>query len=106
MISLIYTDTHSNTRDRSPPDGYRVIRIDFGADGQPTSSPLAGVPIMANPDNTRCPGGCFRPTGLAFDHSGRLFMSSDSTGEIYLILRLPGVERGLPGCTPRAGAQG
>jgi hypothetical protein len=87
-------------RDRSPPDGYRVIRIDFGADSQPTSSPLAGTQIMANPDNTQCPNSCFRPTGLALDSKGRLFMSSDATGEIYLIMRLPGAAQTLPGCTP------
>lgn len=63
------------------------MRIDFGADGQPTSSPLAGTQIMANLDNTQCPGGCFRPTGLAFDSEGRLFMSSVATGEIYLLMQ-------------------
>ncbi|OIW31715.1 NHL repeat-containing protein [Coniochaeta ligniaria NRRL 30616] len=103
--SLAFVSLHGSW-DRSPPDGYRVMRIDFGADGQPASSPLAGVQIMANPDNTKCPGGCFRPTGLAVDSKGRLFMSSDSTGEIYLIMHLPGASRSFPGCTPRSGAQG
>ncbi|KAB5572764.1 hypothetical protein GE09DRAFT_683719 [Coniochaeta sp. 2T2.1] len=92
--------------DRTPPDGYRVIRIDFGPDGQPTSMPLAGVNIMANPDNTKCPGGCFRPTGLAIDKKGRVFMSSDATGEIYMIKKLIDVEHSDPGCTPRDGNHG
>jgi hypothetical protein len=33
---------------------------------------------------------CFRPTGIAFDSKGRLFMASDSTGEIYVITRTDG----------------
>jgi hypothetical protein len=41
---------------------------------------------MWNPDVTRCTGdgpslssGCFRPAGLLFDDSGRLYMTSDVT---------------------------
>jgi hypothetical protein len=30
---------------------------------------------------------CFRPVGVAFDTKGRLYMSSDSTGEVYVIER-------------------
>jgi len=30
---------------------------------------------------------CFRPTGLAFDAKGRLYMASDATGEIWVIGR-------------------
>jgi hypothetical protein len=33
---------------------------------------------------------CFRPTGIAFDSKGRLFMASDSSGEIYVITRTDG----------------
>ena len=33
---------------------------------------------------------CFRPVGVAFDAKGRLYMSSDSTGEIYVIEREDG----------------
>ena len=101
-----HTDADLFNRDRSPPDGYRLIRIDFGADGQPTTRPVAGTDIMTNPDNTQCPGNCFRPTGLAIDGKGRLFMSSDATGEVYLVMRLPGVSHSFPGCTPKRGAQG
>jgi hypothetical protein len=43
-----------------------------------------------NPDNSACPDGCFRPVGLAWDSNGRLFMSSDATGEIYMIIRSDG----------------
>ncbi len=39
---------------------------------------------------TACPQGCFRPVGLAWDKEGRLFMSSDATGEIYVVTKEDG----------------
>ena len=68
-------------------DGYRLSKVDF-ANGEPVSGSddaEAEVPLMWNADNSRCPSGCFRPTGLTFDKSGRLFMTSDSTGELYVL---------------------
>jgi hypothetical protein len=50
------------------------------------SSTNAEQQLMWNPDNAVCPGQCFRPVGLAFDGpSQRLFMTSDSTGELFLV---------------------
>ena len=72
---------------RQPPDGYRVMRVDF-KNGKPVAGPdskSAEIPVMENPNTGSCPGQCFRPVGLAFDKKGRLFMSSDSSGEIYTI---------------------
>ncbi|KAI5919569.1 hypothetical protein F4810DRAFT_495668 [Camillea tinctor] len=72
---------------RSPPDGFRLGKIDF-ADGQPVaevSDTDAVTYIVQNVDATQCPNGCFRPVGLAFDKKGRLFMTSDYTGELYVI---------------------
>ncbi|KAJ6256323.1 hypothetical protein Dda_8821 [Drechslerella dactyloides] len=77
---------------RSPPDGYRVSMIPFSGN-QPiaaSNSMAAAVNIMTNPNNGACPGQCFRPVGLAFDRNGRLFVSSDSTGEIYMIEKIGG----------------
>lgn len=45
---------------------------------------------MGNADLARCPDGCFRPVGLAWDGKGRLWMSSDSTGEVYVVTRSDG----------------
>lgn len=46
---------------------------------------------MVNADVTTCYNDdCFRPVGLAWDKKGRLFMSSDQTGEIYVITRTDG----------------
>ena len=42
---------------------------------------------MANADNSKCPDQCFRPVGLAIDSKDRVFMSSDSTGEIYVLAK-------------------
>ena len=41
--------------------------------------------VVQNPDLSQCPNNCFRPVGLAFDSKGRLFMTSDATGELFVI---------------------
>lgn len=40
---------------------------------------------MWNADDARCPSECFRPVGLALDGKGRTFMTSDRSGELYVI---------------------
>ncbi|KAF0330174.1 L-sorbosone dehydrogenase [Colletotrichum sp. SAR11_59] len=73
---------------RQPPDGYRLSRVDFGADGQPTAASTsreAEVRVMWNSDQSVCPNGCFRPVGLAWDTKGRLFMVSDASNELFVI---------------------
>lgn len=65
---------------------------------------------MQNPNNNNCPSNCFRPTGLAWDprQSGRIFMSSDSTGELYVVTipnsgsNPPGTTTSSPGTTTSA----
>ena len=77
---------------RDDPIGYKVSVVDF-ADGEPVdgrNSTTAATDIVSNADESVCPDNCFRPVGLAWDDSGRLFMSSDSTGEIYVITREEG----------------
>jgi glucose/arabinose dehydrogenase len=76
------------SRNRNPADGYRVMRVDFGPDGQPVhpvTSKTAQIPVMENSNIGACPFNCFRPVGLAFDDKGRLYVSSDQSGEIYVI---------------------
>lgn len=75
---------------RAGPIGYKVSVVQFGEDGTPVDAPdsrTAAVDIVANIDNSVCPQDCFRPVAMAFDSEGRIFMTSDSTGEIYLITR-------------------
>ena len=92
--------------------------LEFDGNGSPraaSNSTTAAVDIVSNTDLSACPGSCFRPVGLAWDAQGRLFMSSDSTGEIYVITktdgsgidhvnRAPNGGSGTPGGTPTGGA--
>lgn len=75
---------------REEPVGYKVVSIDFSSSGQPSvdsASTSAANTILSNKDLSRCPDDCFRPVGLAWDKDGKLFMSSDSTGEIFVLHR-------------------
>ncbi|KAL8870133.1 MAG: hypothetical protein Q9174_003752 [Haloplaca sp. 1 TL-2023] len=69
--------------------GYKLSLIPF-ENGEPVAASdnkTATTDILSNADNSRCPRNCFRPVGIAFDQQGRLFMSSDATGEIYVVMR-------------------
>ncbi|KAL7622662.1 hypothetical protein AAE478_008176 [Parahypoxylon ruwenzoriense] len=85
--SAAYVAFHGSWN-RNPPDGFRLGKINF-ANGQPlgdvTSSVDAVEYILQNEDITKCPGACFRPVGLVFDKKGRLFMTSDESGELFVI---------------------
>ena len=79
------------SRDRSDPVGYKLSVLPFH-NGEPVAAPdnnTAITDILWNADNSLCPQNCFRPVGIAFDDKGRLFMSSDATGEIYVIEKNP-----------------
>ncbi|KAL8841663.1 MAG: hypothetical protein Q9176_003058 [Flavoplaca citrina] len=81
--------TFHGSWDRTSPVGYKLSVIPF-ANGEPVAAPdnkTAASDVFVNVDNSKCPRGCFRPVGIAFDRQGRLFMSSDSTGEIYVLVR-------------------
>ncbi len=71
--------------------GYKLSVIGFdGTTGDPVAksdSNVAATDILVNADNANCPKNCFRPVGVAFDSQGRLFMSSDASGEIYVVLK-------------------
>lgn len=82
--------TFHGSWDRSEPVGYRVSTVGFNDNGDPTepaNSTKAETPIVWNADNSKCPDDCFRPVAMAIDSSGRIFFSSDSTGEIYMITK-------------------
>ncbi|KAK7942884.1 uncharacterized protein PG986_011997 [Apiospora aurea] len=67
--------------------GYKLSAVAFsnGQPIEPPDSPKAVTSILSNADNGACPDGCFRPVGLALDGQGRVYMSSDSTGEIWVL---------------------
>jgi glucose/arabinose dehydrogenase len=88
----LYITLHGSWN-KEDPVGYSVSVIKFGADGQPieaSASTNALTPILSNSDTSGCPGFCFRPVGLAWDRNGRLYMTSDNTGEIYIITKSGG----------------
>ncbi|KAJ6601163.1 hypothetical protein DFH09DRAFT_1127031 [Mycena vulgaris] len=63
---------------RSPPTGYGVVHVPF-----PFYQDYSFVIQAAN--LTSCPGSCIRPVGLAFSVSGVLYVSSDSSGELFVV---------------------
>lgn len=72
---------------RNPPDGYRVMRVDF-KDGLPVASrdsKTASIPVLENSNTQSCPNSCIRPVGVDVDEKNRLFMTSDSSGEVWAI---------------------
>ena len=80
-------------RNREDPIGYKLSLVEFDGNGSPraaANSTTAAVDIVSNRDLSACPRNCFRPVGLAWDAQGRLYMSSDSTGEIYVITKTDG----------------
>lgn len=85
--------TFHGSWDSSPPVGYKLSVLSFadGAPTEPSDSSVAALDVVSNANVSACPGGCFRPAGLAWDGMGRLWMSSDATGEIYVVTREDGM---------------
>ncbi|RBR03348.1 hypothetical protein FVER53590_03838 [Fusarium verticillioides] len=73
---------------RAEAAGYSVGVNDF-KDGQPAlpaiKSRNATQPIIFNTRMHRCNGECFRPVSLAWDKKNRLFFSSDTTHEVFVL---------------------
>jgi len=84
--------TFHGSWNRDTPVGYALAVIPFesNAPAAASTSTNSTITILANPDLTQCPDSCIRPVGLAWDAKGRLFMSSDATGEIFVIARNDG----------------
>ena len=77
-------------RDRTLPSGYKLSTIAFNPKtGQPLAQPNnqnSYTDIFYNKDQSKCPNNCFRPVGMTFDSQGRLYVSSDASGEIYVLV--------------------
>lgn len=102
--------TFHGSWDREEAVGYKLSLVQF-ENGEPVAqldSTTAAIDIVANEDLTACPGNCLRPVAMAFDSQGRMFMSSDSTGEIYLVTRTSAdnatATEGLPSSTASGSA--
>lgn len=99
-FSTLYVTFHGSWN-RQPTTGFKVVAVPFtkGADGAykpvaPLSSNTGYTDVFSNPNVAACAGngpfmssGCFRPSGLAFDTTGRMFMTSDtsSEGELWVL---------------------
>lgn len=75
--------------DRDPPTGYKVVEVPFfrGRDGSygpaAQSNSTSGYrDIWWNTNVTQCSAtNCFRPAGIVFDPIGRMYVTSDASGE-------------------------
>ena len=90
IIHVLLLTLHRN---RDEPVGYKLSYIAFDGAGSPvkdSTSNSSTVDILSNPDLSKCPDECIRPVALAWDSRGRLFMSSDATGEIWVVTKEDG----------------
>jgi hypothetical protein len=96
------------TRDRTNPSGYKVSSLFFSS-GSPTAarnSTNSTIDIFSNADNSQCPDSCFRPVGLALDSKDRLWVSSDATGELYVLAKTSTATATASGASPTATKKG
>jgi glucose/arabinose dehydrogenase len=78
--------------DRQPASGYKLVIVPFtkGIDGAFApmfmSNETGYMDILYPPNEGSCSSAtCIRPVGLVFDAAGRLYMTSDTSGELFLI---------------------
>lgn len=80
---------------RDHPAGYKLSYVSFSSSTnepvEAADSTTAVKDVLTAPDVGRCAEegfGCFRPAGIAVDAAeGRVFVSSDATGEIWVVMR-------------------
>ncbi|CAM1506504.1 Fc.00g061450.m01.CDS01 [Cosmosporella sp. VM-42] len=84
--------TFHGSWNRDDPVGYQIDTVSFedGRPSDPSTSMDSTTTILKNPDNSECPDECFRPVGLAWDSNGRLWFTSDATGEIFVMQNADG----------------
>ena len=95
--------TFHGSWDRTNPVGYKLSTIAFvnGSPAAASDSKTALTDIFSNQDNSKCPDSCFRPVGLVQDDQGRIFMSSDATGEIWILMKT-NAQSSTTGASPSA----
>ncbi|CAA7262731.1 unnamed protein product [Cyclocybe aegerita] len=100
----LYVTLHGSWN-RSPPQGYKVVVVPGQYSSTGEWSPSVGLAetktisndLLRNVDETQCQRGCFRPVGLVWHPSGEsLYVTSDTSGEVFLLKRGSGVSRNRP----------
>ncbi|KAI8957318.1 hypothetical protein F5Y11DRAFT_93431 [Daldinia sp. FL1419] len=91
--------TFHGSWDRDPPTGYKLIAVPFkrdDADGgayaplAPANSKTGYVDIFYPLDEGKCSASsCTRPVGLVFNGAGELYMSSDTSSEVFKLIYSP-----------------
>ncbi|TLD23573.1 Auxilliary activities family 12 protein [Venturia nashicola] len=93
--TVAYMTSHGSWN-KDTPDGYQLFAISWDDKGEPIHIPTsktAAVAILQNKNVKVCSlmnKGCIHPTGLAFSPTGKLYMASDISGEIYVVSRKDG----------------
>lgn len=104
--STAYVSLHGSW-DSAAPVGYKLGAVAFGANGMPlemATSMTAVKDVMTNPDISKCPGACFRPAGLLIGAAGQVYMTSDATGEIWVVRQGGGRNGTVGAATGTAGS--
>ncbi|KAH9990900.1 hypothetical protein F4779DRAFT_251330 [Xylariaceae sp. FL0662B] len=90
--SNLFVSLHGSWN-RQPPTGYKIVAVPFTKDSDEAYTPVAlasstsgYIDVFYPPDESKCSASsCARPVGLAFDSVGRLYMTSDTSGELFLL---------------------
>ena len=80
--------TFHGSWNRNVPIGYKLSKVPFGANREPVASATEKnnyEDIIWNRDTSKCNVKCFRPVGVAVGSGGRVYVTSDATGEIFVL---------------------
>ncbi|KAI1775819.1 hypothetical protein F4818DRAFT_441097 [Hypoxylon cercidicola] len=93
LYTNLYVTLHGSWN-RAPPAGYKLVAVPFTRHGDTGDYTPAAAPdskegytdIFYPPNEGNCSSTtCVRPVGLVFDAAGRLYMSSDTSGEVFML---------------------
>ncbi|KAI1497763.1 soluble quino protein glucose/sorbosone dehydrogenase [Biscogniauxia marginata] len=91
-FSNLFVSLHGSWN-RQPPTGYKLVAIPFTKEPDASYAPVANasdgagyIDIFYPPDEGACSSStCARPVGIVFDAASRIYMTSDTSGEVFLL---------------------